>query len=68
MLPEKYKFSTQILIWKKSLKSKIKDALEGLHGGPVVKNLPCHSGDVCLIPGQGSKIPHVSGHKPTCHN
>ena len=27
--------------------------------GPVVKNLPCNAGDVGLIPGQGTKIPHA---------
>ena len=29
-------------------------------GGPVVKNLLCNTGDVGSIPGQGTKIPHVS--------
>ena len=28
--------------------------------GPVVKNPPCNAGDAGLIPGQGTKIPHVS--------
>ena len=28
-------------------------------GGPVVKNLPCNEGDLCLIPAQGIKIPHA---------
>ena len=28
-------------------------------GGPVVKNLPCNSGDLNLIPGQGTKIPRA---------
>ena len=32
---------------------------QGLPGSPVVKNLPCNSGDVGLIPGQGTKIPHA---------
>ena len=45
-------------------------------GDPVVKNLPCNAGDVSLIPGLGTKIPH-SGEQlnlraetaePTCHN
>ena len=27
--------------------------------GPVVKNLPCNSGDAGSIPGQGTKIPHA---------
>ena len=30
-------------------------------GGPVVKNLPYNAGDVGLIPGQGTKIPHAVG-------
>ena len=30
-------------------------------GGPVVKNLPYTAGDVGLIPGQRTKIPHVAG-------
>ena len=29
-------------------------------GGPVVKNLLCNAGDIGLIPGQGTKIPHAS--------
>ena len=28
-------------------------------GGPVVKNLPCNSGDLSLIPGQGIKMPRA---------
>ena len=31
-------------------------------GGPVVKNLPCNSGDTGLLPGQGTKIPHAMQH------
>jgi len=27
----------------------------------VVKNLPANAGDVGLIPGQGTKIPHATG-------
>ena len=30
-------------------------------GGPVVKNLPSNARDIGLIPGHGTKIPHVSG-------
>ena len=30
-------------------------------GGPVVKNLPSNAGDSGLIPGGGTKIPHVVG-------
>ena len=29
--------------------------------GSVVKRLPCHAGDVRLIPGRGTKIPHSEG-------
>ena len=29
-------------------------------GGPVVKILPCNTGYLGLIPGQGTKIPHAS--------
>ena len=28
-------------------------------GGPGVKNLPSNAGDVGLIPGRGTKIPHA---------
>ena len=28
--------------------------------GPVIKNRPCNAGDVALIPGQETKIPHVT--------
>ena len=30
-------------------------------GGPVVKNLPSNAGDVGLISGLGTKIPHTVG-------
>ena len=30
-------------------------------GGPVVKNPPSNAGDMSLIPGQGTKIPHAPG-------
>ena len=33
-------------------------------GGPVVKNLPSNAGDVGLIPGQGTEIPHVGQISP----
>ena len=29
--------------------------------GPVVENLPSSAGDVGLIPGRGTKIPHTMG-------
>ena len=34
-----------------------------LPGGPVVKNLPSNAGDAGLIPGWGTKIPHVMGQR-----
>ena len=34
--------------------------LWGLPGGPVVKNLPCNAGAVCLMPSQGTKIPQAA--------
>ena len=35
--------------------------LRDFPGGPVVKNLPSNAGDMGLIPGQGTKIPHATG-------
>ena len=37
----------------------VKERLEDFPGVPVVKNLPSSIGDMGLIPGQGTKIPHV---------
>ena len=34
--------------------------LRGLAEGPVVKNLPCNAGDMCLMPGQGTKMPQAA--------
>ena len=42
-------------------KTKIELPYGDLPGGPVVKNLPYNAGDVGLIPGQGTKIPHAAG-------
>ena len=39
---------------------KLKDMM-GFPGGSVVKNPPSHAGDMGLILGQGSKIPHATG-------
>ena len=33
----------------------------GFPGSPVVRNLPSSAGDVGLIPGGGTKIPHTLG-------
>ena len=30
-------------------------------GDPVVQNPPSNAGDIGLIPGEGTKIPHASG-------
>ena len=35
-------------------------------GGPVVKNLPSNAGDAGLIPGRGSKIPHITEQLNLC--
>ena len=34
--------------------------------GPVVENQPCNAGDVGLIPGQGTKIPHAAEQPSPC--
>ena len=34
--------------------------------GPVVKNSPHNAGDVGLIPGQGTKIPHAARQLSPC--
>ena len=42
----------------------------------MVKNLPCHAGDIGLIPDQGTKTPHAAEKlspraattEPRCHN
>ena len=31
-------------------------------GGPVVKNSPCNAGDMGLVPGWGTNIPHAMEH------
>ena len=35
-------------------------------GGRVVKNPPYNAGDMGLIPGQGTKIPHAAGQLSPC--
>ena len=37
-----------------------------LPAGPVVKNLPFNAGDAGLIPGQGTKNPHVAEQLSQC--
>ena len=36
--------------------------VEDFLGGPVVEKTPSNAGDAGLIPGGGTKIPHVAGH------
>ena len=48
---------------KKPFKEKTKVYLKktsDFPGGPVIKNLPSNAGDVGLIPGFGTKIPHAA--------
>ena len=40
----------------------IKEMVRDFPGGPVVKNLPSKAGDADSIPGQGTKVPCVTGH------
>ena len=35
-------------------------------GGPVVESLPCNAGDVGLILGQGTRVPHAVGQLSPC--
>ena len=41
---------------------------EDFPGGPVVKNLPCNSGDNGLIPGRGGSHMTKGTTKPACRN
>ena len=36
-----------------------KNKFGDLTSGPVIKNIPCRAGDVCSVPGQGTKIPQA---------
>ena len=52
---------------KKKKKKHTKYCQRAFPGDPGVKNLPSNAGDVGLIPGQGTKIPHAAGQlKPVC--
>ena len=46
--------------------AKKKAAEEDFPGGPVVKNLSSNAGDVSLIPGWGTKMPHALGQLILC--
>ena len=53
----------------------VSETLEDFPGGPEVRNLPCNEGDMGLIPGWGTKIPHATEQllspralELTCHN
>ena len=39
---------------------------EDFPGDPMVKNPPCNVGDVALIPGQETKIPHATEQLNLC--
>ena len=43
--------------------SKSKSVQRDFSGGPVVKNQPCNEGDMGLIPGWETTIPHFSRSK-----
>ena len=51
---------------KKKKIAKKNVAEEDFPGGPVVKNLSSNAGDVGLIPGWGTKIPHALGQLILC--
>ena len=61
-----------IQMWKLRLREKLRDFL----GGPLVRNPPSNAGNVGVIPGGGTKIPHAAGKlspcatttEPACHN
>ena len=44
----------------------IKDSYRDFPGSLMVKNLPYNAGDMGLIPGQGTKIPHATGQLSPC--
>ena len=37
-------------------------------GGPMVKHMPCNTGDVGTIPGQGTKILYATTRESVCYN
>ena len=46
--------------------STVPNHLKDFPGGPVVGNLPFNAGDVYLISGRGSKIPHAIDQLRSC--
>ena len=42
-----------MLLYNQEITEDIKNFIEGMSGGPVVKNLPASAGDLGLIPGLG---------------
>ena len=71
--------STSFIYERKNKTSKknphrVNNCIRDFPGGPVVKNPPSNAGDVGLIPGWETKIPHAAGQlslhtlEPTCHN
>ena len=49
----------------------LKNTLWDFPGGPVVKNPPSSAGDLCSIPGQGTKTPQLlrpTALEPVRHN
>ena len=42
-----------------TLNQKLKGLSWDFPGGPVVKNLPSDAGDMGLVPGRATKIPHA---------
>ena len=52
--------------FRQKKRAKKNAAEEDFPGGPVVKNLSSNAGDVGLIPGWGTKIPHALGQLILC--
>ena len=40
--------------------------MRDFRGGLVVKNLPCNAGDVVMVPGQETKVPHIAEQLSPC--
>ena len=57
-----HQYKIQKSWWKAS---QLKRNSENFAGAPVVGNLPSYAGDVGLIPGWGTKIPHALGQLST---